>query len=195
MPGKVHGQEQPGALSVRKLQQRGTRATEDGGLGGRTAAGPGGTKARGAVDTAEGCCAAPRARDGCSAGQAWVLMLHRTHVRHAWRKSVGGGGSSGRSTAIAQDGPRAQGGPIWWDGGGRWERRVWASALPPSHSPAVLPPGILKGIDIERACSGAELRGSPVCKAVSEYKRRNTLAVELPPHDRGTGTLIPSVQR
>ena len=35
--------------------------------------------------------------------------------------------------------------------GGRWERRVWASALPPSHSPAVLPPGILKGIDIERA--------------------------------------------
>ena len=134
-------QEQPGALSVRKPQQRGTRATEDGGLGGRTAAGPGGTKARGAVDTAEGCCAAPRARDGCSAGQAWVLMLHRTHVRHAWRKSVGGGGSSGR----------AQGGPIWWDRGGRWERRVWASALPPSHSPAVLPPGILKGIDIERA--------------------------------------------
>ena len=27
------------------------------------------------------------------------------------------------------------------------------------------------------------------------HKRRNTLAVELPPHDRGTGTLIPSVQR
>ena len=40
-------QEQPGALSVRKPQQRGTRATEDGGLGGQTAAGPGGTKAGG----------------------------------------------------------------------------------------------------------------------------------------------------
>ena len=113
-------QEQPGALSVRKPQQRGTRATEDGGLGGRTAAGPGGTKARGAVDTAEGCCAAPRARDGCSAGQAWVLMLHRTHVRHAWRKSVGGGGSSGR----------AQGGPIWWDGGQVGEESVGLGSAP-----------------------------------------------------------------
>lgn len=39
--------------------------------------------------------------------------------------------------------------------GGRWERRVWASALPPSHSPAVLPPGVLKGINMECAAGSS----------------------------------------
>src|SRR5574337_2003189 len=35
----------------------------------------------------------------------------------------------------------------------------------------------------------------PVWQAVSGHKRSNTLAVELPPQARGTGTLIPSVRR
>ena len=34
----------------------------------------------------------------------------------------------------------------------------------------------------------------PVWQALSGHKRSNTLAVELPPQARGTGTLIPSVR-
>ena len=35
----------------------------------------------------------------------------------------------------------------------------------------------------------------PVWQVLSGHKRSNTLAVELPPQARGTGTLIPSVRR
>src|SRR5574341_819959 len=38
-------------------------------------------------------------------------------------------------------------------------------------------------------------REGPVWQALSGHKRSNTLAVELPPQARGTGTLIPSVRR
>ena len=38
-------------------------------------------------------------------------------------------------------------------------------------------------------------REGPVWQVLSGHKRSNTLAVELPPQARGTGTLIPSVRR
>ena len=38
-------------------------------------------------------------------------------------------------------------------------------------------------------------REGPVWQALSGHKRSNTLAVELPPQARGTGTLIPSMWR
>src|SRR5574341_2516807 len=38
-------------------------------------------------------------------------------------------------------------------------------------------------------------REGPVWQALSGHKRSNTLAAELPPQARGTGTLIPSVRR
>ena len=40
-----------------------------------------------------------------------------------------------------------------------------------------------------------QCREGPGWQALSGHKRSNTLAVELPPQARGTGTLIPSVRR
>ena len=62
LPKTHQPQEQLGALNVRKPQRRGTHARKDGDLGGWDKV-PELDGRPGATDTAEGCCAAPRARD------------------------------------------------------------------------------------------------------------------------------------
>lgn len=69
-------------------------------------------------------------------------------------EECGAGGAAAGTPPSLRTAPGLRVGPSGGTGG-RWERREWASALPPSHSPALLPPGILKGIDMERVAGSS----------------------------------------
>lgn len=148
-------QEQPGALSVRGSAAA-TRHTRHGGRRPRRADGsrPWGDKGPGGSGNSGRllCCSegGRRVLSGPGLGAAAPQDTCETCLA----EECGAGGAAAGTPPSLRTAPGLRVGPSGGTGG-RWERREWASALPPSHSPALLPPGILKGIDMERVAGSS----------------------------------------